>query len=107
MFADGTFYIASIFGYQVFITRIYATEINSFYTTSLSILNYKEQATYELLFEELKKNLSLHQRFIKVRRITYKVIFQNATPKCTTYSECVSFPKVAFQNMAFKLKFNS
>ena len=41
MFADGTFYIALIFGYQVFITRIYAPEINSLYTTSLSILNNK------------------------------------------------------------------
>ncbi|KAL6621536.1 hypothetical protein U3516DRAFT_504919, partial [Neocallimastix sp. 'constans'] len=55
IFADGTFYIAPIFSYQVFITRVYAPEINSFYTTSLSILNNKEQATYELLFEELKK----------------------------------------------------
>ncbi|KAG4093423.1 hypothetical protein H8356DRAFT_1698220, partial [Neocallimastix lanati (nom. inval.)] len=58
MFADGTFYIAPIFGYQVFITRVFAPEINSFYTTSLSILNNKELATYELLFEELKKNES-------------------------------------------------
>ena len=55
MFADGTFHIAPIFGYQVFITRIDAPEINRFYTTSLSILNNKEQATYEWLFEELKK----------------------------------------------------
>ncbi|ORX63361.1 hypothetical protein BCR32DRAFT_251619 [Anaeromyces robustus] len=37
MFVDGTFYIAPTFGYQVFITRVYAPEINSFYTTSLSI----------------------------------------------------------------------
>ena len=55
MFADSTFYIAPIFGYQVFITRIFTPEINSFYTTSLSILNNKEQATYQLLFEELKR----------------------------------------------------
>jgi len=26
MFADGTFYIATIFGYQVFIIRVYAPE---------------------------------------------------------------------------------
>ncbi|OUM60499.1 hypothetical protein PIROE2DRAFT_13738 [Piromyces sp. E2] len=55
MFVDGTFYIAPIFFYQVFITRIYVPEINSLYTTSISILNNKEQTTYELLFEELKK----------------------------------------------------
>ena len=66
MFADGTFYIAPIFGYQVFITRIYAPKINSFYTTSLSILNNKEQATYELLFEELKKNASKYNNNIIV-----------------------------------------
>ncbi|KAG4084323.1 hypothetical protein H8356DRAFT_1745021 [Neocallimastix lanati (nom. inval.)] len=57
MFADGSFYIAPIFGYQVFIIKVYAPEINSFYTTSLSILNNKEQATYELLLEELKKRM--------------------------------------------------
>ena len=42
MFADGTFYFAPIFGYQIFITGTYAPEINSFYATSLSILNNKE-----------------------------------------------------------------
>jgi len=55
IFADGTFYIALIFDYQVFITRAYAPEINRFYTTSLSILRNKEQVTYEFLFEVLKK----------------------------------------------------
>ncbi|KAG4088252.1 hypothetical protein H8356DRAFT_1432913 [Neocallimastix lanati (nom. inval.)] len=53
MFADGTFYIEPIFGYQVFITRIYAPEIN-------------KQATYELLFEELKKNASISNAAIKI-----------------------------------------
>ncbi|ORY31317.1 hypothetical protein LY90DRAFT_512478 [Neocallimastix californiae] len=66
MFADGTFYIAPIFDYQVFITRIYAPEIKSFYTTLLSILNNKEQATYELPFEELKKNASKYNNNIIV-----------------------------------------
>ena len=66
MFADGTFYIAPIFSYQVFIIRVYAPEINSFYTTSLSILNNKEQATYKLLFEELKKNASKYNNNIIV-----------------------------------------
>ncbi|KAL6589672.1 hypothetical protein U3516DRAFT_819581 [Neocallimastix sp. 'constans'] len=39
IFADGTFYIAPIFSYQVLITRTY-------------------QTTYEILFEEIKKNSS-------------------------------------------------
>jgi len=42
IFADGTFYIAPIFSYQVFITRTYAEKINSFYTTSISILKDKK-----------------------------------------------------------------
>ena len=71
MFADGTFYIAPIFGYQVFITRIYAPEIKSFYTTLLSILNNKEQATYELSFEELKKNASKYNNIIVTPKILH------------------------------------
>jgi len=55
IFADGTFKIAPKCGYQVFITRTYIKELNRFYTTSFSILN-KEQRTYEVLFEEIKKN---------------------------------------------------
>ncbi|KAG4101852.1 hypothetical protein H8356DRAFT_1421446 [Neocallimastix lanati (nom. inval.)] len=58
IFADGTFYIAPIFSYQVFITRTYVTELNCFYTTSCSILKNKKQTTYEILFEEIKKNSS-------------------------------------------------
>ncbi len=33
-FSDGTFYIVQKCSYQVFITRNYVREINSFYTTS-------------------------------------------------------------------------
>ena len=58
MFADGTFYIAPIYGYQVFITKVYAPEINCFYATSLSILNNKEQATYEFVIWRIKKKNS-------------------------------------------------
>ncbi|KAG4101635.1 hypothetical protein H8356DRAFT_1421663 [Neocallimastix lanati (nom. inval.)] len=49
IFADGTFYIASIFSYQVFITRTYVTELNCFYTTSFSILKNKKQTTLKNL----------------------------------------------------------
>ncbi|ORX97568.1 hypothetical protein LY90DRAFT_520062 [Neocallimastix californiae] len=57
IFADGTFLIAPTNSYQVFITRTYVTELNCFYTTSMSILKNKEQATYEILFNEIKKNI--------------------------------------------------
>ena len=53
-FADCTFCIASIFSYQVFITRTYVTELNCLYTTAFSILKNKKQTTYEILFEEIK-----------------------------------------------------
>ncbi|KAG4100575.1 hypothetical protein H8356DRAFT_1422669 [Neocallimastix lanati (nom. inval.)] len=43
IFVDGTFNIASIFSYQVFITRTYVTELNCFYTTSFSILKNKNE----------------------------------------------------------------
>ena len=49
IFADGTYYISPKFCYQVFITRTYVAEINSFYTTSFSILKNKKQTTYEVL----------------------------------------------------------
>jgi len=43
------------FSYQIFITRTYAKELDSFYTTSFAILQNKEQETYKILFEKLKK----------------------------------------------------
>ena len=43
IFVNDTFYIAPKFSYQVFITRIYIKNLNSFYTTSFSILKIKEQ----------------------------------------------------------------
>lgn len=55
IFIDGTFYIGPSFSYQVFITRTYIKEINSFYITFISILRDKKQATYELMFNKIKK----------------------------------------------------
>jgi len=42
---------------NLFITRTYAKELDSFYTTSFAILKNKEQETYKILFEKLKKML--------------------------------------------------
>ena len=50
------FFIAPKFSYQIFITRTYAKELNSFYTISFAILKNKEQETYKILFKKLKKN---------------------------------------------------
>ena len=38
IFVDGTFFIAPKFSYQIFITRTYAKELDSFYTNSFAIL---------------------------------------------------------------------
>ncbi|KAG4092564.1 hypothetical protein H8356DRAFT_1429388 [Neocallimastix lanati (nom. inval.)] len=56
IFVDGTFYIAPKFSQQVFITRTYVKELNSFYTTSYAILRNKKQKTYKILFNKLKQN---------------------------------------------------
>ena len=57
IFADGTFSIAPPGTNQVFITRTFDTEVNRFYTTSISILISKEQNLYKILLEEIKKNI--------------------------------------------------
>jgi len=54
IFVDGTFLIVPKFSYQIFITRTYAKELDSFYTTSFAILQSKEQETYKI-FKKLKK----------------------------------------------------
>ncbi|KAL6593504.1 hypothetical protein U3516DRAFT_804873 [Neocallimastix sp. 'constans'] len=46
IFADGTFYAAPKFSYQLFIARTYVGEFNMFYTTSISLLKNKKQSTY-------------------------------------------------------------
>ncbi|OUM69834.1 hypothetical protein PIROE2DRAFT_66779, partial [Piromyces sp. E2] len=57
IFANGTFYAAPKFSNQLFITRTYVSKINMFSTTSISILKNKQQATYEVLFNEIKKKV--------------------------------------------------
>ncbi len=76
IFADGTFYIAPDFSYQVFITRTYVKALNIFYTTSFSILKNKKQSTYEKLFEEIKKNVSNYNNNIKPK--TFHCDFEKA-----------------------------
>ncbi|ORY25144.1 hypothetical protein LY90DRAFT_514304 [Neocallimastix californiae] len=56
IFVDGTFYIAPKFSQQMFITRTYVKELNSFYTTFYAILRNKKQKTYKMLFNKLKQN---------------------------------------------------
>jgi len=63
IFVDGTFFIAPKFSYQIFITRTYVKELDSFYTT-FAILKNIEQETYKILFEKLKKKMLIHVTII-------------------------------------------
>ncbi|KAG4083742.1 hypothetical protein H8356DRAFT_1064516 [Neocallimastix lanati (nom. inval.)] len=63
IFVDGTFYISPKFSYQLFITRTYAKELDSFYTTSFAILQNKEQEIYKI-FKKLKKKMLIHVTII-------------------------------------------
>ena len=63
IFVDGTFFIAPKFSYQIFITRTYAKELDSFYTTSFAILQNKEQEIYRI-FKKLKKKMLIHVTII-------------------------------------------
>ncbi|KAG4082285.1 hypothetical protein H8356DRAFT_1437856 [Neocallimastix lanati (nom. inval.)] len=58
IFADGTFYAAPKFSYQLFITKTYVGEFNMFYTTSISILKNKKQSTS---LEKQKNILCYHE----------------------------------------------
>ncbi|KAL6590700.1 hypothetical protein U3516DRAFT_770227 [Neocallimastix sp. 'constans'] len=99
----------------------FAPEINCFYTTSLSILNNKEQATYELLFEELKKNESNYNNNIisnynnniivipKILHCDFEKSISNASIKIfhnITIKYCVWYYKRSFEVQKNKLCYN-
>ncbi|KAG4102926.1 hypothetical protein H8356DRAFT_1420754 [Neocallimastix lanati (nom. inval.)] len=76
IFADGTFYAAPKFSYQLFITRTYFGEFNMFYTTSISILKNKKQSTYETLFKEIKKNANKFRSNTLITTINFHCDFE-------------------------------
>ncbi|KAG4088723.1 hypothetical protein H8356DRAFT_1361693 [Neocallimastix lanati (nom. inval.)] len=76
IFADGTFYEAPKFSYQLFITRTYVGEFNMFYTTSISILKNKKQSTYETLFKEIKKNANKFRSNTLITTINFNCDFE-------------------------------
>ncbi|KAG4083119.1 hypothetical protein H8356DRAFT_1362492 [Neocallimastix lanati (nom. inval.)] len=81
IFVDGTFFIAPKFSYQVFITRTYAKELDSFYITSFAILKNKEQETYKMLFEKLKKNANTCNYNIRIEPKNLHCDFERAISK--------------------------
>ncbi|KAG4097824.1 hypothetical protein H8356DRAFT_1425230 [Neocallimastix lanati (nom. inval.)] len=76
IFADGTFYAAPKFSYQLFITRTYVGEFNMLYSTSISILKNKKQSTYETLFKEIKKNANKFRSNTLITTINFHCDFE-------------------------------
>ncbi|KAL6590633.1 hypothetical protein U3516DRAFT_674535, partial [Neocallimastix sp. 'constans'] len=87
IFADGTFYAAPKFSYQLFITRTYVGEFNMFYTTSISILKNKKQSTYEALFKEIKKNPNKFRSNTLITTINFIVILNKYNVNNWNYYE--------------------
>ncbi|KAL6612395.1 hypothetical protein U3516DRAFT_798571 [Neocallimastix sp. 'constans'] len=81
IFADGTFYAAPKFSYQLFITRTYVGEFNMLYTTSISILKNKKQSTYETLFKEIKKNANKFRSNTLITTINFHCDFEQGELK--------------------------
>ncbi|KAG4099115.1 hypothetical protein H8356DRAFT_1329888 [Neocallimastix lanati (nom. inval.)] len=76
IFVDGTFFIAPKFSYQIFITRTYAKELDSFYTTSFAILQNKEQEIYKI-FKKLKKANTCNNNIMIAESIKNKRNLEN------------------------------
>ncbi|ORY78685.1 hypothetical protein LY90DRAFT_500869 [Neocallimastix californiae] len=57
IFVDGTFLIVPKFSYQIFITRTYAKELDSFYTTSFAILQNKLNELEHLPYYDYQRKI--------------------------------------------------
>ena len=58
VFCDETYFIFPAITYQIFITRVYSSITNSYYTTSFRIINKKYEASYKLIFKKLHENIT-------------------------------------------------
>ncbi|KAL6604735.1 hypothetical protein U3516DRAFT_668185 [Neocallimastix sp. 'constans'] len=110
IFADGTFYAAPKFSYQLFITRTYVGEFNMFYTTSISILKSKKQYTYETLFKEIKKNANKFRSNTLITTINFHCDFEqeyltnNASESYNSYLNNIFPNKPLFYKLIYILK---
>ncbi|KAL6590487.1 hypothetical protein U3516DRAFT_770666 [Neocallimastix sp. 'constans'] len=80
MYVDGTFYAATKFGYQVFITRTYIKDSNNFYTTSFSTIKNKEQPKYIIdiygnfdTIDHITNNKNLYLKMIAKGKLNYSI----------------------------------
>ncbi|KAL6628467.1 hypothetical protein U3516DRAFT_740159 [Neocallimastix sp. 'constans'] len=107
IFADGTFYVAPKYSYQLFITRTYVGEFNMFYTTSISILKNKKQSTYETLFKEIKKKMQINLGYNVNNWIYYENIEHSTNNASEFYNSYLNniFPnKPLFYKLIYILK---
>jgi len=86
IYADGMLSVAPKFSYQISIKRTYFKELNYFYITSFSILQNKEQTTYEILLEKnkKKKNSSKYYNILNVQKnfhCDFKIWISNTAKK--------------------------
>jgi hypothetical protein len=58
LFCDGTFYSCPLIAYQLFITHVYSEKSNSYYTTSFSLMSYKTEDLYTIIFQKLHDNIN-------------------------------------------------
>ena len=67
LFCDSTFFICPSFSYQIFIARVYSSNTCSYYTTSFSIMNKKQESDYIKIFnildEKIKKYLDIGETY--------------------------------------------
>ena len=70
LFCDSTFFIAPKFAYQVFITRVFSSVTNSYYTTSFSIMSGKTINDYFKIFSEIHKHLQKYNKIGDTYKIT-------------------------------------
>ncbi|KAL6595288.1 hypothetical protein U3516DRAFT_804248 [Neocallimastix sp. 'constans'] len=110
IFADGTFYAAPKFSYQLFITRTYVGKFNMFYTTSISILKNKKQSTYETLFKEIKKNSNKFRSNTLITTTNFHCDFEqehltnNASESYNSYLNNIFPNKPLFYRLIYILK---
>ena len=105
IFADGTFYISPKIGYQVFITRNYVKEINSFYTTSFSILKDNKNIPKCNIPKKKFRNTTFRKKNSEIQHSEKKnsemqhseTQFRNATFRITTFRNA-TFRKKIFRN---------
>ena len=63
VFCDATFYSCPALAYQLFITRVYDSTKNVYYTTFFTIMKGKSKSDYELVFRHLNENINKYIDF--------------------------------------------